>query len=398
MRCGVLHRLPVVTLAAALLYGGGYAFASEAVTAPAPAPPPLAAPAALPAATGEPTALRAGPAAAAQASSPAREAAPHIALLLPLDVPSFARHAEAVRAGFLAAAKVQGRGALPLRVYPVGEGERAAVEQYRRALGNDARLVVGPLTRSGVSAVAASALVMVPTIALNVPEHAVAGQRDLYVLSLHAESEARQVAHLAWQDGRHNAIVVYAPDALFRRIQRAFAEEFTRLGGKLVAEYAFSADQHELARLRQAVGLGLADMAFLALDSRRARAARPYLGAIELYATSHVYPGDATPLGGHDLANVRFLDMPWLLQPDHPAVMVYPRPDYRDPDLDRFYALGIDAFRVAHELLASGSVGVLDGVIGRLRLNADHQFSRTLTGAQFNGGKPRVTGEARDPR
>ena len=44
MRCGVLHRLLVVTFAAAILYGGGYALASEAVTAPAKSPPPLDAP------------------------------------------------------------------------------------------------------------------------------------------------------------------------------------------------------------------------------------------------------------------------------------------------------------------------------------------------------------------
>ena len=49
---------------------------------------------------------------------------PHIALLLPLESPSFVKHAEAVRNGFLAAAKVQGRAPLPLRIYPVSDDER----------------------------------------------------------------------------------------------------------------------------------------------------------------------------------------------------------------------------------------------------------------------------------
>ena len=395
MRCGVLHRLPVVTLAAAILYGGGYAFASEAVTAPAsgaavtaPAatPPPLEAPVPL-----APDARGAAPPGSAPTgdTAPAQgePKVPHIALLLPLESPSFSKHAEAVRNGFLAAAKVQKSAPLPLRIYAVGDDERSAVDNYRRALDNGARLVVGPLTRNGVSAVADSALVIVPTLALNVPDRVVAGQRDLYVLSLHAESEARQVAQLAWQDGRQNVITVSAASPLLKRIHQAFVEEFKRLGGKVVAEYGFSSDQAELNRIRQAAGMGVADMVFLALDYSRARLARAYLGTLALYATSHVYPGNTGALGGFDLANVRFLDMPWLLQPDHPAVMVYPRQDYRDPDLDRFYALGIDAFRVTQEMLSGNPVTTIDGVIGRLTLRADHQFQRVLTAAQFSDGK-----------
>src|SRR5262249_36281230 len=157
---------------------------------------------------------------------------------------------------------------------------------------------------------------------------------------------------------------------LFKRIQQAFAEEFTRLGGRLVAQYTYTGDLRELSRLKQATGLGVADMVFLALDFPRARTVRPYLGALALYATSHVYPGgDAGPLAGYDLANVHFLDMPWLLQPDHPAVMIYPRADHRDADLDRFYALGIDAFRVAQELLSGRQEVALDGVIGQIKLD-----------------------------
>lgn len=397
MRCGVLHRLVVVTFAAAILYGGGYALASEAVTAPAKSPPPLDVAVPLTPDGTAPTPAKPAPAERSDKTPNAGAApvVPHIALLLPLDAPPFVKHAEAVRNGFLAAAKVQGRGALPLRVYPVSDDERVIVENYRRALENGARLIVGPLTRSGVSAVVESALVMVPTIALNVPDRRTAPQRDLYVLSLHAEAEARQVAQLAYQEGHQNAITLYADTALFKRIHQAFVLEFTRLGGKHVAEIPFSADQSELVRIRQAVGLGLADMVFLALDFPRARQARPYLRTLAPYATSHVYPGNTSPLAGFDLANVRFLDMPWLLQPEHPAVMVYPRPDHRDADLDRFYALGIDAFRVSQEILSGKTNVILDGVIGRLTLGADHNFERGLTAAQFSDGKLKISDEVR---
>src|SRR5688572_7335417 len=113
MRCGVLHRWLVVPLAAAaLLYGGASALASEpesAVPAPAPAPPPLEAPVPLP--PGERMVVPApGERAVVSRPSAAPDGLPHIALLLPLESKAFVRHAEAVRDGFFAAAKVQGGG------------------------------------------------------------------------------------------------------------------------------------------------------------------------------------------------------------------------------------------------------------------------------------------------
>ncbi|MGW8183007.1 MAG: penicillin-binding protein activator, partial [Burkholderiales bacterium] len=95
---------------------------------------------------------------------------------------------------------------------------------------------------------------------------------------------------------------------------------------------------------------------------------------------------------GYDLAGVRFLDMPWLLQPQHPAVMIYPRPPYREAaDRERLYALGIDAFRVASALLAGNATMEIDGVTGRIKLAPDQQFARNLTAAQFNQGMVTIT-------
>jgi outer membrane PBP1 activator LpoA protein len=314
--------------------------------------------------------------------------APHIALLLPLASPAFAKHAEAVRSGFLAAARLGGSKGLPVRAYAVGDDPQQAVETYIKALGAGARAVVGPLTRNGVTAVAESAAVLVPTLALNAPEGRGASESEIYTLTLQAEAEARQVAQLAYQEGYRRALTVNGDTPLLKRIHQAFVEEFTRQGGAHVAEQPFSNDPTALGRVKQAITAGTPDMAFLALDVPRARLARAYLGAIALYATSQVYPGNAGPLAGFDLAGVRFLDMPWLLQPDHAAVMAYPRPDYREAiELERFYALGIDAFRVVQALLAGRADTAIDGVTGKLTLGRDRNFNRGLTAAQFTDGK-----------
>jgi uncharacterized protein len=137
-----------------------------------------------------------------------------------------------------------------------------------------------------------------------------------------------------------------------------------------------------------AIDTETADMVFMALDLPRARLTRPYLSTLPIYATSQVHPGIAGPLVSFDLAGVRFLDMPWLLQPEHPVVMIYPRPDYDDSvEFSRFYALGIDAFRIAMMLLAGKPGAAFDGVTGQLTLGQDALFVRALTTAQFSDGR-----------
>jgi len=377
MRCSLLHSRLVVTLTAAVLYG-----CAPALTSAAAEPSPTVSP---PAAS--PDSPQPAPAALAVAT-------PHFALLLPLASSALARHAEAVSKGFLAAARTQGGPPLPVHVYATGDDANSVTDSYRRALAAGARVVVGPLTRSTVTAIAASAMVMVPTLALNVPEPQVGTPPGFYTLSLQVEAEARQVAQLAYNDGRRSALTVNGDTPLLKRIHQAFVEEFTRLGGAHVADHLYTPEPGGLTRIKLAAEASDADMAFIALDLSRARRARAYLGALPLYGTSLVHPGEATPLVGFDLAGVRFLDMPWMLQPDHPAVMVYPRADYRDDiEFDRLYALGIDAYRIALLLLTGVPNAALDGVTGRLTLGRDLQFTRTLTAAQFIDGKLMVLRE-----
>ena len=323
------------------------------------------------------------------AGAAARE--PHIALLLPLASPSFGRHAEAVRQGFVAASKGADKTIPPIRVYPINEDALNVLTLYEQAVEAGAQLVVGPLTRNGVAALAASSLIQVPTIALNTLEERAAAPGRLYLFGLALEEEARQVAELAHNDGRRNAFVLGDASPLSRRMRQAFIAEFARNGGVTVAELNFGADQSSLAKLRQTVELGVADMLFITVDAPRARSARPYLGnSLALYATSQVNAG-GSPLAANELNGVRFVDMPWLLQPDHPAVMIYPRAPIGDSiDFERLYALGIDAYRLGLELLSGNRDPTLDGVTGQIRLLRDQQFVRELTAAQFVNGKPVV--------
>ena len=354
-----VHRLAVIlVLLPALLYGGAALFATGA------------------------------------AYAAARE--PHIALLLPLASPSFGRHAEAVRLGFVAGAKAARKNVPPIRVYAVNEDTLNVLTIYEQAVESGATLVVGPLTRNGVTALAASSLVHVPTLALNTLDAGAPQPARMYLFGLSAEQEARQVAQMAFDDGRRNTFILSDGAPLSKRMRQAFVEAFARHGGMTVADLTFGGNPASLAKLRQTADLGVADMVFLALDPARARLARPYLGnKLAVYATSQVNAGGGA-VPATELNEVRFVDMPWLLQPDHAAVMIYPHAHLGDAvDFERLYALGIDAFRLSLELLRGNLELTLDGVTGQIRLTRDQLFVRELTAAQFLNGKTVILGAQR---
>ncbi len=325
----------------------------------------------------------------ADAAAPAKPLpAAHIALLLPLDSASFGPAADAVKQGFFAASIMQAPAAPPLQVYPTGDRAEDIVSAYGQALQAGAKVVVGPLTRNAVTALAKSGAVAVPTLALNYPENDAPLPDNLYLFGLSAEGEAVQTAQLAFAEGRRSALTVTANTPLAKRVEQAFADAWVGLGGTLVAQTAFPADQTQFPALQETVLGHPADMIFLAADAGRARLVRPYLDASKpTYATSMVFDGNREVSRNVDLNGIVFVEMPWLLQPDHPAVMAYPHIENLGIEQQRLYALGVDAFRLAALMAQSPPVegGVLDGVTGQIVLEG-RQFQRQMTVAQFRQG------------
>jgi outer membrane PBP1 activator LpoA protein len=314
---------------------------------------------------------------------------PHIAVILPLQSASFGKFADSVRLGVFAASSLQ-QDSPPLIVYATTEEPYRILDAYQRAVSTGAIAVIGPLTRNGVSALASSGELPVPVIALNAPDIDVRLPPQLYVFGLQIETEARQLARFAIKQGGKAAFIVMRDSALDRRIVQAFSDQWTKLKGEVVEQFQYTTDVGTLAKLRERLAATRADTIFLSVDSARARFSRPYLGSKQaIYATSLVFASNAEKRELYDLEGVRFLDIPWLLQPDHPAVMSYLRPDIQSRALDheRFYALGIDAFRIAVALLADPQWrGPLDGVTGTITLDEGRHFSRELVPATFASG------------
>lgn len=324
---------------------------------------------------------------AAPAPLPAR----HIALLLPLKSQPFGRAAEVVRQGFMAATDRE-KGTLPVKIYPTSDDVLDILTAYQQALDAGAAIVVGPLTRKGVSALASSKLVKVPTLALNAAEGETSTPPNMYLFGLQIETEARQTARLATTENRQHAFIINDGSALSLRLQAAFTDEWLKLGGALASANALKFDNEPstLVKLRARI-TGDGNLVFLALDAAKSRMLRSYLDpTTPVYATSQIFTGGSDSLLNHDFNEVRFLDMPWLLQPDHPAVITYRRTDLpMTADLERLYALGIDAFRLADLVLKPHQPGsiALDGVTGRISLVAPLQFVREPVAARFYQGE-----------
>jgi hypothetical protein len=327
------------------------------------------------------------------------EPGPHIALLLPLKAGGFSRPADAVRRGVFEAQRVHPGAGLPVVVHATGDDAFEILQTYERAVRDGARLVLGPLTRSAVSALASSNLVTVPTLALNTPEAEVPLPPNLYVFGLQVEAEARQIAALAAEQGRRKALVVVSETSLSKRLAQAFTDEFALRKGSGAEQFLFTQEPTALLKLRDSLALGGADLAFLAVDATRARAVRSYLGSVlPVYATSLVYT-TPDPMANFELNGVVFVDMPWMLVADHPAVLSYARPDAAGQsamEFQRFYAVGIDAYRLAQDLLKQRpEYTPLDGVTGYITSGSDRRFLRELIPAQFVQGEPKVLLEPR---
>jgi outer membrane PBP1 activator LpoA protein len=328
-------------------------------------------------------ATEAAPASAVKAS-PAPKTLSHIALLLPLKSPIFGRAAEAVKLGFLAAASHTPH-TLPVKVYECTDEATEIIALYQQAVAAGARGIAGPLTRSGVNILVNYPGISVLTLALNIAESK--GMDKLYFFGLTAELEARQIAQLAAANGLKNATLINSGTPLSKRLSQAFAEEWKRLGRHVTGETLYQNNPAAFADLPANEG----SMIFLAADAETAHLIRPYLNkALPIYATSQLFIGNADALTNFDLNEIRFIDMPWMLQPDHPAVMIYPHANPPlEPDMERLYALGIDAFRLLQIMLDNSYLASLqlDGVTGQIILNTHRQFQREATPALFWQGR-----------
>lgn len=306
-----------------------------------------------------------------------------IALVLPLESPDYARAAEAVRDGFLAAAEAVGE---TRRVRVIGHGEDNVLGGFEGAKSIGARVVVGPLVRDDLRALVTSDRPLPLTLALNQLDDGAPMPPQLYTLALAVESDARVLAHRMRGDNVHNVAVISSDAPLMKRFSSAFAAEWLLAGGGPPNAFAFDASVDGLALLRRGVAKAVPDGAFIALDGPAAALARSFVPRLPAYASSLVNQTLA-PSAARDLEGVLFVDLPWIVTPNHPSLAELPRRPQANLVLERLYALGLDAFHVARVFARGVPERLqLDGATGRLTLGEGRQVVREGTLAVFRNG------------
>jgi outer membrane PBP1 activator LpoA protein len=316
---------------------------------------------------------------------------------------AFARATQSVLAGLRAAVGVDGQG-FQLLMQPVSETGEDLPAQLDALVARGAVMAIGPLTRGGVNALCGNGSLPVQVLALNQPDLDRAPPPGMVIFSLVVEAEARQVARAAYREAATHplghrplrALVLSNGSALSRRTETAFGEAWREAGGMQLdtLELVAGPASEWRASFEQIPPGSGPDVVIAALTFDGLRTVRPVLPAeTPIWGTSHLNAVQSTGGGrlGSELDGVRFVEMPWVLMPDHVAVIAYPRaPALTHLDYQRLYAHGIDAWRVARELLQRSQRFEIDGVSGWLRadLATDLRIERTMMLAEFRNGRP----------
>jgi uncharacterized protein len=305
-----------------------------------------------------------------------------IVLVLPLESTTLGRAADAVKAGFVAAAE-----AARLRYAVVPHADDDVLGAFARARDGGARVIVGPLARDDIKAIASAGAPLPWTIALNQLDESATLPDRVYTLTLSVDADARQIARWMRADGAQSVAVIGDDSALHKRMAAAFTAEWILQGGGPPAIYRLARAPDMLALLRRELARAPVDAVLLALDGADAALVRPYAGQAPTYASSLVNDRQP-PAALRDLDGVRFIEIPWLADPGAPAFAKLARPEFPNNTLDRLYALGVDACRVAQAFVDGPPARLeFDGATGHVTLDAARQFDRQGRYVQFHAGE-----------
>ena len=129
-----------------------------------------------------------------------------------------------------------------------------------------------------------------------------------------------------------------------------------------------------------------ADGALIALDGPAAALARSFVPRLPAYASSLVNQA-LEPAAARDLEGVTFVDLPWIVTPDHPTLAKLPRRPRRT-----WCSSGCTRSASTHSRSPAGSLTAsrerlqIAGATGRLTLAEGRHFLREGTLAVFRQG------------
>lgn len=313
-----------------------------------------------------------------------------IAILLPFSADIYYPISDAIMRGF-AAAQAQADDHRELRIYASTDDTASISDLYRQAQADNVDMMLGPLTRDGISYLSQQSAPTFPILALNQTDDTADQKHNLYLYGQSLETEIAQIINTAQRLGMQSATIVAGNSPLSERMAQLFNVMWQDAGGHTIAPPApteHDDEDSETSDAQPQANPNPADMIFLAANSEEASRIRPHLdAATPTFAISHVYSGIAQDPDNAALNAVRFLDMPWLLQPDAKQFSMFRKAasDLPPGEMQRWFALGADAFRILDHLTRHpGQALTFQGLTGKIEISTDGRIHRTLATGRFS--------------
>ncbi len=346
-----------------------------------------------------------------------------IAILLPLEG-KFAKAAAAIKEGILMAhfRQQQPGKSSPELLFLNSEVINTPIQLQAILSEQKVDLVIGPLSKDYVTTLASDGHISTPILALNYADDQ--NREGFYQFGLSTDDEAKQIAAQAWKDGIRNAAILTPKSKWGEKVETAFREHFSALGGNIVTAHNFGATEEFSADIGTFLGTDISkqrykkvrqaiytrkiefeehrrqdiDAIILTALPNDARQLTPILafnfaGDLPIYATSHLFSGTNDPIQDQDLNRIKFLGTPWSLKPpSQNKVLISQQRTDTNSRFGRLYALGLDAYRIYPYLqqLSALPGTEIDGETGKLSINPNGKVNRKLVWAEYKEGTPQL--------
>ncbi len=239
----------------------------------------------------------------------------HIAILLPTYSAGLTKISETITKGIFLARAADKKTLLPIASYSLEYDSLDKLQlTYEKAVQKGAKAIIGPLTKKAVKKLVTTNLNFVPTICLNVVPETEEIDKNIFLFGLQIENEAKKLAKLAFSEGGRKILTVAEDSSVYQRFLRSVENEWLSQSGEIIAQFSYTDLNNDMSRINELLEDTEADTILIAVSPDAAQSLRPYLGTrLPIYAPSIIHTSRIDKLRMHDLEEVRFLEMPWII-------------------------------------------------------------------------------------
>lgn len=320
-----------------------------------------------------------------------------VSMLVPLQG-DFSKAGQAVRNGYLNAYYQANVSATMGLTIVNSQATTNILSLYQQTLTqNNPAMVVGPLTKADVTALAKESLLSVPVLALNRAEVTTPVPNNFYQFSLDPQADARMVAERLASEGYQQVYVVAPEGDWGQSIAASFGQAWLAQKGSISNSATYKSGQNFTAeaqlllanhgQINEKVAL------FLVANATDARVLVPIIRnqptQLPIYALPVVYSGVPNSAANAVLNGVNFLTTAWQLDSQSAARQSFANlyPDAGEDEL-RLYGFGMDAYALSRYFLTNHRLegANIAGYSGQLTVAANGVVNRRLIWATFVGG------------